>query len=143
PALYARLPDTVSGDCLRMLILTVVRMAACRQATTSEFDGDLWTIPAERVKGTDKRAIDFRVPLSQEAQRLAAKCKEFGGELMFPGITDRPISDAAVEKALRQLGEKGRPHGFRTAFRTWVQDTDACGYEVAETALGHSIGNKV
>jgi hypothetical protein len=24
-----------------------------------------------------------------------------------------------------------------------VQDTDACAWEVSETALGHSIGNKV
>ncbi len=32
---------------------------------------------------------------------------------------------------------------MRTSFRTWVQDTDACGYEVAETVLGHIVGGKV
>jgi integrase len=41
------------------------------------------------------------------------------------------------------MGEAGTVHGFRTSFRTWVQDTDACSFEVAETALGHSIGNTV
>jgi integrase len=41
------------------------------------------------------------------------------------------------------MGEQGRPHGFRTSFRTWVQDTDACAYDVAETILAHSIGGKV
>ena len=41
------------------------------------------------------------------------------------------------------IGETGRPHGFRTSFRTWVQDTNAGTYDVAETALGHLIGNKV
>lgn len=41
------------------------------------------------------------------------------------------------------MGEPWRPHGLRTTFRTWVQDTDACSYEVAETILAHSIGAKV
>lgn len=37
----------------------------------------------------------------------------------------------------------GRPHGFRTSFRTWVQDTEATSYEVAETILAHTIDAKV
>ena len=55
----------------------------------------------------------------------------------------KPISDAALEKHLRELGETGRPHGFRTSFRTWVQDTDPRNFEVAETALAHRVGTAV
>ncbi|NKX66469.1 integrase [Labrenzia sp. 5N] len=36
-----------------------------------------------------------------------------------------------------------RPHGFRTAFRTWVQDNDVCSFEVAETILNHKVGSTV
>ncbi|EAQ45164.1 putative integrase dna protein [Roseobacter sp. MED193] len=32
---------------------------------------------------------------------------------------------------------------MRTSFRTWVQDSDAASYDVAETALAHIIGGKV
>lgn len=41
------------------------------------------------------------------------------------------------------MGEEGRPHGFRSSFRTWVQDTDATAWDVSEMVLGHAIGNRV
>ena len=44
---------------------------------------------------------------------------------------------------LDALNIEGRPHGFRTSFRTWVQDSGACPWEVAETVLNHKIGGKV
>lgn len=44
---------------------------------------------------------------------------------------------------MNELAVTGRPHGFRTSFRTWVQDTDAASFDVAETALGHIIGGTV
>jgi hypothetical protein len=47
-----------------------------------------------------------------------------------------------VAKGLNEIGEAGRPHGFRTSFRTWVQDTEAATFDVAETALAHIVGGK-
>ena len=44
---------------------------------------------------------------------------------------------------MKENGEHGRPHGFRTSFRSWVQDTDACSFDVAETILAHTIDSKV
>jgi len=55
---------------------------------------------------------------------------------------NRPITDAAVEKCLRLTGAAGTPHGFRTSFRTWAQDTGVS-FDVAEMALSHAVGNKV
>lgn len=143
PALYARLPDSVAGECLRLMILTLVRMDGCRGARIEEIDGDLWTVPPDRIKGREGRVREFRVPLSAEAQRIMGRAMVDRGGLLFASYTGRAITSSALEKAMREAGEDGRPHGLRTSFRTWVQDTDACGYEVAETVLGHAIGNKV
>jgi len=146
PALYARLPKTVGGDCNRWIILSCVRIEAARGVRVSEIDFETatWTVPADRVKGQKGKVQPFRVPLVQPLLDMALERKEMGIDLIFPG--DRlkaPISNAAVEKTLRTMNAGGTPHGFRTSFRTWVQDTEACGYEVAEMVLGHKIGGMV
>lgn len=144
PALYARLNGRQSSHlCLRWMILTCVRADGCRGAHASEIDGDLWTVPADRIKGQEGRVRDFRVPLSPAAQELAQSLQGGPTDLLFPGDTGAPITTTALQKALNTLGEAGRPHGFRSSFRAWVQDTDAASYEVSETILGHKVGNKV
>lgn len=146
PALHTRLPDTVGGACNRWIILTVVRMASARGARVSEIDFDTatWTIPADRIKGQKGKVGDFRVPLSQPLIDMALERKASGIDLMFPGTSgSAAITDAAVEKTLRVMDAGGTPHGFRTSFRTWVQETEACSFEVAEMVLGHKIGSSV
>lgn len=144
PHLYARLPEGAVGDCLRFMILTAVRMDGCRCATRAEFGGAVWTVPEDRVKGREGKVEDFRVPLSRQAHQLVTDAMEFDDSFLFASSrTGRPVTSAALEKALRALGEKGQPHGFRSSFRTWVQDNQATTFEVAETALGHVVGTKV
>ncbi|WP_229836429.1 tyrosine-type recombinase/integrase [Aliiroseovarius zhejiangensis] len=128
---------------LRWAILTVVRSMAVRGARFDEIEGDVWTVPVDRIKGHEGRVREFRVPLSAEAQAVAKLCSEFSDNLLFPGLRGTPISDVAVNKMLRSTGIEGTLHGLRTSFRTWVQDNQVCTYEVAETVLGHTIGNKV
>jgi integrase len=36
-----------------------------------------------------------------------------------------------------------RPHGFRSSFRTWCAEATDAPKELAETCLGHVIGNEV
>jgi integrase len=146
PALYARLPQTVGGDCNRWIILTCVRIEAARGARVSEIDFDTatWTVPADRVKGQRGKVQPFRVPLVQPLIDMALQRKELGIDLIFPGLRGQsPISNAAVEKTLREMDAGGTPHGFRTSFRTWVQETNVCSYEVAEMVLDHKIGGIV
>lgn len=69
PALYAdlcRMPN-VSALAARWAVLTLVRSMAVRGARFDEIDGDVWTVPAARVKGKRGNVSDFRVPLSPEA----------------------------------------------------------------------------
>lgn len=146
PDLYGRLPKTVSGDCNRWILLTLVRMEAARGARVSEIDFETatWTVPADRVKGLKGKVQPFRVPLVQPLIDMALARKELGLDLIFPSPkAGQPVSNAAVEKTLREMNAGGTPHGFRTSFRTWVQETEACGYEVAEMVLGHKIGGIV
>ncbi|WP_253949145.1 site-specific integrase [Mangrovicoccus sp. HB161399] len=144
PALFERAGcDTMAGLCIRFGMLTIVRSAAFRGALKSEIDGDVWTVPADRIKGTRGRVKDFRVPLSSAALELIEPLMDIPGNALFPGQRARTLTDMALSGRLNKIGEAGRLHGFRTAFRTWVQDTDACGYEVAETVLGHTIGGAV
>lgn len=143
PDMYARLPETTGGDCNRWIIHTLVRMEAARGARVSEidFDTEIWTVPADRVKGQKGKISDFRVPLTKPLIDMALERQAAGIDLIFPGNRGKvPISNAAVEKTLRTMEAPGTPHGFRTSFRTWVQETEACGYEVAEMVLGHKIG---
>lgn len=144
PALYQSLnPASSAGLCLRWMILTLVRFGGCHAARASEIDGDVWIVPADRVKGREGRARDFRVPLSRPAMEIVSEARSMGHDLLFAGSRGGPITSRAVEKCLDRLGEAGRPHGFRTSFRTFVQEVDACSWEVAETILGHTIGNTV
>lgn len=148
PALYAALPDTAAGWCNRWCILTATRLMSARGARLAEIDGDIWTVPADRMKGLLGKVEDFRVPLSPPALDIAKRTRDMCQELLFPGLSaTRPITDAAVEKCLRKLeidGKPtiGKPHGFRTSFRTWAQDTGVS-FDVAEISLAHSIGNEV
>jgi len=133
-----------AAACLQFMILTAVRSNGCRGARFAEIDGDTWTVPAERMKGRVGKIYDFAVPLSTPAILLVERLAEISDDLLFPGqATKKGVSDTALSKILNALKEPGRPHGFRTSFRTWVQDTDAATYDVAETALAHRLGNAV
>lgn len=144
PDLYARLQT--GGDiaqCLRFIILTLVRSDAARGAALDEVEGNVWTVPAARVKGTRGKVQDFRVPLSAEALLIVTQQSETHDSLLFTGPRGKPVTSRGLEKHLDGLKESGRPHGFRTSFRTWVQDTHACDYDVAETILDHRIHSTV
>ena len=145
PGVYARLNRSgASFRCLRWMILTATRSESARGARFSEIEGDIWTIPAERMKGTQGDVEAFRVPLSSEALRLLEEFKKSAtGDLMFPSYRSGYISSTALQKVLNEMGEAGRPHGFRTSFRSWVQDTEAASFDVAETALAHRVGSTV
>lgn len=144
PDLFERLEGRgLTPACLCFMMLTLVRASGCRGARFDEIEGGVWTVPAERMKGQIGRVQDFRVPLSDAALKIVEARRALGGDYLFAGPRGAPVSDAALSKYMREMGERGRPHGFRTSFRTWVQDTDSCSWEVSETILAHTIGGRV
>lgn len=145
PALWTALDNlSPSYQALRFGLLTVVRTEGVIGARFDEIKDDVWTVPEERMKGKEGQARPFRVPLSQPALEIVEVSRAVGSSYLFPSVRDRGhISNAAYSKTLRATGFHGTPHGFRTSFRTWVQDTQATTFDIAETCLAHQIGGKV
>lgn len=145
PAFYLSLEGgDVVQMALQLLILTGVRSKPLRFANVDQIDGDIWTIPAELVKGNKGKTTEFRVPLSDEAQRIVERTKALACDgFLFPGLRKGVISDASMARHMERRGMDERPHGFRSSFRTWADDSTNTAYEVKETALGHKVGSTV
>lgn len=144
PAFYQSLGDSVTELALRLLILTAVRSYPLRHLHESQIEGDVWTIPADAMKGRVGATSDFRVPLSHEAQAVIAEARKFARDgWLFPGVRKGVISDMTMTKFMDRRGMKERPHGFRSSFRDWCAEATNTPREVAETALGHVSGGAV
>jgi integrase len=128
---------------IEFLVLTAARSGEVRMATWSEINLDTaeWTIPAARMKA----GRQHRVPLSPQAvdllRRLSTRID--GSDLVFPSPRGKALSDMTFSKLIKELGVPVDVHGFRTSFRTWVQEQTDYPREVAEIALAHVVGNAV
>lgn len=130
-----RRSGTASSLALRFLLLTLGRTTEVRLASEAEIEGDVWNIPAVRTKTNTAR----RVPLVQGAQDII---KLSGDGYLFTYL-DKPISDAAMLKLMKDRGLTARPHGFRATFRTWVEEQTDTPFKIAEAALGHAVDTGV
>ncbi|WP_208442520.1 tyrosine-type recombinase/integrase, partial [Bartonella raoultii] len=77
PAFYKTLCEasTITQLALRLLILTGVRTYPLRHIREEQIDGDIWTIPAENMKGRRDATTEFRVPLSSEALEILKQAR--------------------------------------------------------------------
>jgi integrase len=135
---------------LEFLVLTAGRSGEIRGARWDEFDlhgaSDIrsakrvtWVVPASRMKM--KRS--HRVPLSHRALGILKEAEELkdGSGLIFPSVRGKELSDMTLSKLVRELGFNTTVHGFRTSFRTWVQEKTDYPREIAEAALAHRVGD--
>ncbi|MDO6587141.1 integrase arm-type DNA-binding domain-containing protein [Salipiger sp. 1_MG-2023] len=145
PAFYQSLTDgSITTLALRFLILTAVRSYPVRFLNVDQIDGDIWTVPAEAMKGRRDATTDFRVPLSSEALAVIEQARPFAREgFLFPGVRKGVISDMTMSKFMERRGMAERPHGFRSSFRDWLAEATNAPHEVAETCLGHTVGGAV
>lgn len=140
PAFYQSLGGSVSELALRLLILTGVRSGPLRNIHVDQIDGDVWTIPAETMKGRKGKTVDFRVPLSVEAQRVITEARKFERDgYLFAGAKRGVISDMTLTALMNRRGMIERPHGFRSSLRTWISETTDTPYEIAERCISHMI----
>lgn len=146
PAFYASLDaGTPVQLALRLMILTGARTSSVRLAKGEEFDGDVWTIPAEQMKGRKNQVEEFRVPLCNEAREVVQAALEFASPngFLFPSPRKGALSDAAMARLMQRRGLDARPHGFRTSLRTWLAECTSASWELAETCIAHKVGSKV
>lgn len=144
PAFMAELRtrEGVSLRALEFTILTVAREGMTLGAAWSEIDfaARLWTVPAARMK-TGK---EHRIPLGPRAVELLGGVMGLSEQWVFPGpVSGRPLSNMAMDMALRRLRTGVTVHGFRSTFRDWAGDCTPYPREIAEAALAHSVGDRV
>lgn len=142
---YASLSDgTVTHLALRLLILTGARSGPLRHLHLDQINGDIWTIPAEAMKGRKGATADFRIPLSQEALAVIAEAKAHARDgFLFANQRKGVISDMTMSRYMERAELAARPHGFRSSLRDWLAETTDASHDVAETVLGHIVGGAV
>jgi integrase len=145
PAFYASLNElTLTHLALRLAILTGVRSLPLRHIRLDQIDGNVWTVPAEDMKGRKGETEAFKVPLSAEALRVIELAKPFARDgYLFPSVRKGVMSDATLGRHMERRGLEARPHGFRTSLRTWLTDATDAPFELAEAMLAHVTGSKV
>ena len=145
PAFYATLSDgSITHLALRLLILTGVRSGPLRFMRLDQIEGDVWTIPGERMKGRRDATPDFRVPLSPEAITTIEQAKPLARDgFLFPSVRKGVISDATMSRLMERRGMDARPHGFRSSLRNWLAEATEAPHEVAESCLAHVVGGTV
>jgi integrase len=133
---------------LKLAPMFFVRPGELRQARWADFDLDnsVWKFPASKVKAMEEPRIHI-VPLSTQAVATLREIHNLSGhtDFVFPGARSngRPMSDAAVNAALRRMGYDTRTeitgHGFRAMARTILHEVLGIAPEVIEHQLAHKV----
>lgn len=137
---------------VKSLLLCATRRTESASTHTSEFDGDLWTIPGERYKNK----LDHVIPLTAAAKELFSKkpagtngnswfvFSTTGGAKPFSGFSK---AKRALDKAIGDLREKDQRapmpswifHDLRRTARSLMSRAKVPA-DHAERALGHVMG---
>jgi integrase len=150
---YLRAVDAFSGTmqvwaALKLAPLLFVRPGELRKARWSEIDLGRaeWSFTVSKAKAGEA-AQKLVIPLPRQAVTILEELRPLtgAGEYVFRGHwnKDRPMSDAAVNAAIRRLGFDTRKeisgHGFRHVASTLLYEQ---GYpsDAIEKSLGHRIG---
>ena len=140
---YAGVPEFMRGletrkglspIALRLVILTASRTKMVLGARWDEISGDVWTVPADRMKY--KR--EFKVPLSKQVLVELGKLSR-ESEYLFPW-REGTLGRGQLLRLSSSVGATS--HGFRSSFKDWAMDETEHGWEVSEQALAHLVGDE-
>jgi integrase len=142
--------SATTAAAIRLQLLAACRPGELRGARWQEFDlgtpgAELWTVPAERMKGRKRHLV----PLSRQAaatlRELAAITRTAPDALLFRGLNDprEPMSDATMRAALDRLGADTTAHGFRHLFSTMANEQLLAPADVIERCLAHEPADRV
>jgi integrase len=132
--------EGIAARALEFTILTATRTGEVLGARWDEIVGNVWTVPATRMKS----GREHRVPLAKVVVEFLEALPQTS-ELVFPGgRSGRRMANNALRKVLARLGHAGLTvHGFRSSFRDWAADTTGNHNHVVEMALAHAVGSAV
>lgn len=129
PAFLARVErydgERQTAVAIKLVAHTFVRTAEIRLAKWGELEGDVWRIPAERMK----MGREHLVPLTRQAKALFEELRSLakGSEWMLPGPrTGQPISENTLLFAMYRMGYRSRAtvHGLRATASTILNESE-------------------
>ncbi|MDI2112217.1 tyrosine-type recombinase/integrase [Commensalibacter nepenthis] len=129
----------------RFLSIVFTRPGEVRGMRWSEIDGDVWTIPAARMKM--KRL--HKVYLSRQALEILEVVKRFSGNspFVFPSHNShfKPMSENAMGYLINRAGYQNIhcPHGFRASFFSIMVEKYPQDEKIIDLMLAHEEKNKV
>lgn len=132
-------PEPVTRIGLLLLAHTFVRTSELLGARWDEIKGDVWVVPAERMK----RRIPHVVPITSQVRTLLDELEPMTGESPFWLASTRnprvPISNNTLLFALYRLGYRGRMtgHGFRALASTILNESGLWSRDAIERQLAH------
>lgn len=141
----------VVNAALRLLPLLLLRPGELRQGEWAEIDlaGSTWAVPAARMKRQKVGKLYGKphlVPLARQAVAILEELQPITGRgaMVFRGERshERPMSDAAINAALRALGfsaDEVTGHGFRATARTMLVERLGVAESVVEAQLAHAV----
>lgn len=134
---------------IQLLMLTFVRPSELREAQWSEFQGNEWPIPKERMK----KGREHIVPLSDWTMELLEELRNFTGNspLLFPAQrkNDRGTNNSVHKNyfvfVIQRIGfaEKAVPHGFRSMASGILNESGLFSADAIELQLAHVDKNVV
>jgi integrase len=129
PAFMARLRkvEGIAARALEFLILTAARSSEASGARWSEIEGNMWIVPAARMKGNR----EHRVPLSPPAVELLDTLPRLN-EYVFPAPRMDATDRRNLRLVLKSMSSDVTTHGFRAAFRTWAEEQTSYPHHVVE-----------
>lgn len=134
---------------LRILALTAVRPGTLSTTPWSEWwpIGDVWRIPAERMKlalhHKEDEGRDHLAPLSRQAIEAIEALRQISGRgpLAFPNTRHphKPMSENAMGYLLNRAGYHGHhvPHGWRSTFSTVMNERFPADRAIIDLMLAH------
>jgi integrase len=139
---------------IKIIWLTALRQGSVRAIKWEhiDFDKKILFVPKENLK---IKAIDFKIPLSDEAIKTFKKLLKIKqGDYVFYSTNNqnKPISETALRKFQKDIAEKhninyqslhGIRHTFSTLIRKYIQQEHNIMDEVIEIALQHLDKNKI
>lgn len=148
PAFFNAL-RTYSGDlstaiALKLIAHTFVRSSELRFARWDEIEGEIWRIPADRMK----MRKEHLVPLSKQTKAMFKELKELAGgnEWVLPGVSGhKPISENTLIFGLYRAGYHSRAtvHGFRGTASTILNESGLWRPDAIERQLAHVPANEI
>lgn len=136
---------------LKLLPMLLLRPGELRQGEWPEIDltGAMWSVPAARMKREKVGKVYGKphlVPLAHQAVAILEELHPVTGRglMVFRGERThaRPMSDAAINAALRAMGfsaEEVTGHGFRATARTMLVERLGVAESAVEAQLAHSV----